>query len=227
VTSSELRRIFWLGAAATLVAAALVALFAVFSGDFSDTDFRILGSLGALLLAGGALVSGLALVDRDDALLGRMAAVLAPVGLAFLLYAIWDILEGSGDEWRYGWTGVLLLVTLLVAVTARLMARSPGLRPLAATSGVLSTIAAGVSLYAVWNDESEGLTQILIALWILAVLVYLLVPVFQRSRAATMSESDARVLATLGDIELVATISGGGIDPQLAPGERLVLRRRG
>ena len=40
-----------------------------------------------------------------------------------------------------------------------------------------------------------------------------------------MTEGDVRVLATLGEVELVATTSGG-VDPRLAPGERLVLRRR-
>jgi hypothetical protein len=225
VTGADLRLSFWVGAAAALVAAALIAILAVFDGEFSDTDAQILGTLGALLLAGGAFVSGLALVDRDRSLLGRIAAVLAPVGLALLLYAIWDAFDEGGDEWRYGWTGALLLVVLLVSVTAQLMARSPGIRPFASGAGVLATVAAALSLYAIWNEESEGLSEIIVALWILTVLLYLLVPVFQRTRAATMTDADVRVLATLGDVELIAT-AAGGLDPKLVPGERLVLRRR-
>jgi hypothetical protein len=226
VTGADLRLSFWVGAAAALVAAALIAILAVFDGDFSDTDARILGTLGVLLLAGGTLVSGLALVDRNGSLLGRIAAILSPVGLALLLYAIWDTFDESGDEWKYGWTGALLLVVLVVSVTAQLMARSPGIKPFAAGAGVLAGVASALSLYAIWNEESEGLSQIIVALWILTVLLYLLVLVFQRTRAATTTATDVRVLASLGDVELVAT-TAGGLDPQLTLGERLVLRRRG
>jgi hypothetical protein len=224
VTGANLRLSFWAGAAAALVAAALIAIFAVFDGDFSETDAQILATLGALLLAGGTLMAGLALVERDGALLGRLAAVLAPIGFLMLGYAIWDFSDG-GDGWRYGWTGALLLVTLLVAVTAQLMVRTPSVRPFAATTGILGGIATGLSLYAVWNQESDGLTQIIVALWILTVLLFLLVPIFQRTRAATLTETDVRVLATLGDVELVAT-TVGGLDPRLGAGERLLLRRR-
>ena len=52
----RLARVSWTGAAAILVVAALVALFAVVRGDFSDTDGRILGTLAAALLAGSTLV---------------------------------------------------------------------------------------------------------------------------------------------------------------------------
>ena len=59
-------RVAWLGAAAILIVAALVALGAVVKGDFSDTDGRILGSLAAVLYAGGALFAGLATVDLKN-----------------------------------------------------------------------------------------------------------------------------------------------------------------
>jgi hypothetical protein len=62
-------------------------------------------------------------------------------------------------------------------------------------------------------------------LWILAGLAYLLVPVLQRFTATAASTAD-RVLATLDDVELVATRSGSGLAFDLAPGERLTLRRR-
>ena len=49
MTGLRLSRIFWIGAAAILIAAALVAVAAIVRGDFSDTDGRILGTLGAAL----------------------------------------------------------------------------------------------------------------------------------------------------------------------------------
>lgn len=225
MTLHELRRIFWMGTAAILIAAALVALGTVLYGDFSDTEFQILGSLGALFLAGGAFVSSLALIDRDGALLGRLGLILTPVGFVSTVYAIWNVF-GEGDEWRYGWSGILLLVATLVSVTARLLAHSPGSQALAWMTGVLGGLAAALSLYAVWNHESDGIAQALAALWILTGLCYLLVPVVQRFGAASPGAPDGRVLTRLGDVELVATHSSPGLDVRLEPGERLVLRRR-
>jgi len=227
VTRRRLARTFWIGAAAALVVAALIAVAAVLRGDFSETDGRILGTLAALLLASGTLTSGLVLVDRDDALLGRVAVVAAPVGFALLAYAIWDfVFDGGGDAWRYGWTGVVVLVATLIAVTARLLAESTSLTPLAMLAGILAGLAATLSTYAIWDgSDSETMGKGLAVLWILTGVCYLLVPVFERFRGAQASEPEARVLATLDDVQLVLTRSSDGLDVVLAPGERLALRR--
>ena len=227
MTRRRLARTFWIGAAAALVVAALIALAAVLRGDFSDTDGRILGTLAALLLAGGTLISGLVLVDRDDALLGRVAVVVAPVGFGLLAYAIWDfVFDGGGDAWRYGWTGVVVLVAALISVTARLLAESAAMTPLATVAGVFAGLSAAVSAYAIWGrTDSESIGKALAALWILTGVCYLLVPVLERFRGAQASDPEARVLATLDDVELVLTRSSDGLEVVLAPGERLALRR--
>ena len=218
-------RAFWISAAAILIAAALIALTAVLRGDFSDTDARILGTLAALLLTGATFVSGLVLVDRNGALLGRLAALLAFPGFAFLLYGIWDFDFDGGDSWRYGWTGVLLLVTLLLAVTARLLARSPGIIFLAGGTGLLAALASSLSASAVWNSGSgDDLGQPIVVLWILTVLCYLLVPVLQRFTVAGAPATALRVLDELDGVQLVVT-RGEGTEALLAPGERLLLRR--
>jgi len=227
VTRRRLARTFWIGAATALVVAALIALAAVLRGDFSDTDGRILGTLAALLLASGTLVSGLVLVDRDGALLGRAAVVVAPLGFGLLAYAIWDfVFDGGGDAWRYGWTGVVVLIATLIAVTARLLAQSASLTPLAMLAGILAGVAAGLSTYAIWDhNDSDRTGKGLAVLWILTGVCYLLVPVLERFRGAETSDSEARVLATLDDVQLVLTRSSDGLDVVLAPGERLALRR--
>ena len=225
MTRLRLARIFWIGVAGILVVAALVALVAVLRGDFSDTDARILGTLAATLLAGGTLISGIALVDRDGALLGRVAAVLSPVGLVLLVYAIWDfVFDGGGDEWRYGWTGALTLVAALIAVTARLLAESSALTPLAIVAGILGGAAGALSIYGIWGYESDTIGKALAALWILTGVCYLLVPVLERYRA--QREDEVRVLAELDGVELVLTRSRDGLEIELVPGERLALRRR-
>jgi hypothetical protein len=227
VTRRRLARTFWIGAAAALVVAALIALAAVLRGDFSDTDGRILGTLAALLLAGGTLISGLVLVDRDSALLGRVAVVVAPLGFGLLAYAIWDfVFDGGGDAWRYGWTGVVLLIATLIAVTARLLVESASLTPLATIAGILAALAAVLSTYAIWDrDASESMGKALAVIWILTGACYLLVPILERFRGAQASDPDARVLAALDDVQLVLTRSSDGLEVVLAPGERLALRR--
>jgi hypothetical protein len=226
VSRDRLSRVFWVGAAAILVVAALVALGAIVRGDFSDTDGRILGTLAALLLASGTLISGLMLMEREGALLGRIAIVVSPVGFALLAYAIWDfVFDGGGDEWKYGWLGALMLVAGLIAVTARLLADSRALAPLAVAAGVLASAAAVLSAYAIWEDGSDLIGKALAVLWVLTALCYFLIPVLERYRSESRN-GDVRVLASLDGVELVLTRSRAGIQVQLAPGERLELRRR-
>ena len=58
---------------------------------------------------------------------------------------------------------------------------------------------------------------------------WILLPVLQRFTAAALAPPGGglRVLARLGDVELVATRSDEGLDVQLERGERLLLRRQG
>jgi hypothetical protein len=228
VTRVRLSRIFWIGAAAILVAAALVALVAVLRGDFSDTDGRILGTLAAALFAGSTLLAGLALVERGGRLLGWAAVAVAPLSFAVLVYSIWSfVFDGEDDAWRWGWVGILALLAALMALTARLLARSVPLVRLAALAGVLAGIASAVSVAAIWSDDpGDTFGRAIAVLWILAGLAYLLVPVLQRFSAAATTAAEERVVVALGDVELVATRSGTGVAVELAPGERVLLRRR-
>ena len=224
----RLSRIFWIGAAAILVAAALVALVAVLRGDFSDTDGRILGTLAAVLLAGSALVAGLALVERGERVLGWTAVVVSVPAFCAIAYSVWSFaFEDGGDAWQWGWAGILALVAALIAVTARLLARTATLARLALAAGGLALAAAATSYVAIRKDDSgDALGRTVAVLWILAGLAYLLVPVLQRFMAAGRERDDVRVLAELDGVELVATRSHAGtFDPGLEPGERLSLRR--
>jgi hypothetical protein len=227
VTRLGLARIFWIGAAAILIAAALVALVAVLRGDFSDTDGRILGTLAAALLAGSTAVAGLALVERGGRVLGWTAIALSPIGFALLVYAIWDfVFDGDGDAWRWGWSGALALLAALVAATAQLLARSERVVLLAWLAASLATAAAIASIAAVWSESpGDTIGKLIAALWILTALAYFLVPVLQRFSTAGVPATAERVLAELDGVKLVATRSGEGIEPRLSPGERLALRR--
>ena len=224
----RLSRIFGIGAAAILVAAALVALTAVVRGDFSDTDGRILGTLAAALLAGSTVVAGLALVERGGRGLGWFAVALSVPAFGLLVYAIWSfVFDGEEEAWRWGWSGALVLVAALIAVTAQLIARTRFVTQLAWLAGALALIAAGVSIAAIWADDpGDTVGRTIAVLWILAGLAYLLAPVLQRFTTAGVPETAERVLAELDGVELVATHAHTEtLDVRLEPGERLVLRR--
>jgi len=233
VNRVRLRRVFWIGAAAILVVAALVALEAIVQGNFSDTDGRILGTLAALLYTGGAALAGLALVDRRGAsALGWLVAAAAPICLAFVTWAIWSFVdEGGGSETpdKLAWSSVLVLLAGLLAATALLLARRDALVPLAVVSGALSGVAAGLSVIGIWSEPGgDAFVKVLAAFWILAALCYFLVPVLQRFTAAGAEDSPERVLAALDEVELVASrhsIEGVSVEAP-SPGERLFLRRR-
>jgi hypothetical protein len=228
VTGLRLSRIFWIGAAAILIAAALVALESVIRGDFSENDGRILATLTAALLGGATLVSGLAAVDRGRPALGWATVAVSVPGFALIVYAIWNIMfENDGNLWSWGWTGALTLVAALMATTAQLLARSQQLARLAWVAGGLAASASAVTIGVAWSDgSSETLGKAIAALWILAWLAYLLVPVLQRFTSAGVAAE--RVVAAIDGVELVATRAREGtFEAKLEPGERLLLRRTG
>lgn len=233
MTKLRLRRIFWMGAAAIVVVAALVALGAVVRGDFSDTDGRILVTLAALLYTGGAAISGLALVDRGPGrLLGWIVAGAAPVCLAFVLWAIWSFaFDGGGNETadKLASSAVLALLGGLIATTGLLLARRRALVGLAAAAGALAGLASGVSIAGIWTEpDSDAFVKALAALWILAALAYFLVPILQRFSNVGAEKTAIRVLAELDGVEIVASrVRVEGVDVESpGPAERLVLRRR-
>jgi hypothetical protein len=233
VTRLRLRRIFWRGAATILVVAALVALAAVVKGNFSETDGRILGTLAVLLYTGGALLSGLALVERGGARwLGSALVAASPVALALMLLWVWSWVDEDGDEhhWRLAWSSMLILLAGLLAVTALLLARRRALERLAYAAGVLAALAVTLSVVAIWQDDpGTSMAKALAASWILAVLAWSLVPVLRRWSSLGGQDHAERVLATLGDVELVASrgsVGGVTVEGRPAPGESLVLRKR-
>ena len=227
MTRGHLARIFWLGAAALLVAAALVAIVALLRGELSDTDARILLTLGALFVTGACAIAGLALVDSDRyADVGWAVAALAPVEFAVLTYWIWSGSEGDDAISRIGTTTLLVLAGQIAIVTQLLLLAGRRMRWLVITTEALVVVAVGGAVAAIWTEpDNTTWAKLLAAAWILAVLCWFLLPVLQRYTSAGAPRED-RVLAELEGVELVATHSRNGVDVRLARGERLLLRRR-
>jgi hypothetical protein len=235
MTRLRLRRVFWIGAATILVVAALVALAAIVKGDFSETDGRILLTLAAVLYTGGAALAGLALVDRGTARrLGWIIAGAAPGGLALMAWGVWSFVFEGGNELpsKLAWSAVIALAAGLIATTSLLLTRRITLVRLAIAAGAVSALAAALSIVGIWVEpDSDAFVKALAVLWILAALAYFLVPVLQRFTAAGAppAEVEVRVLALLGDVELVASrwpVEGVAVEERPRPGEALMLRRR-
>ena len=228
----RLARVFWLGAAAILVAAALVSDVAILKGGFSDTDGRILGTLGALLYTGATALAGLALVERGRApAVGWTVLVLAGVTFATIAAAIWGVGEDDDTVWRLAASAALFLVAGLVCVTGLLLTTRRSLQLLALTAGGLTALAVSLTLVPIWRDDDPGgaLAKAIGVAWILAALAYFLGPVLQRwSAVGGEPDTGDRVLASLDGVNLVATRHPGtGVVVAERPraGERLVLRR--
>jgi hypothetical protein len=229
VTRVRWSRVFWIGAAAILIVAALIAVVAILRGDISETEWKILGTLGTLLVTGATAIAGLALVERRSAtLLGWAAIAAGAVGFAIVTASIWD---EFGDETLSKAAGsvIALVIALLLLVTQRIPLRVPRLAPVFYATAAAAAVAVGLALVAIWSEanDTETLAQALLVFSILTALGYLLLPVLQRFTSAGVPETAERVLAELNGVELVATHAHeGALDVDLEPGERLLLRRR-
>jgi hypothetical protein len=222
----SLTRVFWIGAAGILVLAALVAVSAILSGDLDTVDAQILGTLAALLVAGGTAVCGLALVERNLLVaVGWATAGLAVICFLTIAAAIWN--EFDNDTLGV-WAGraIALLIALLIVGTQCLLLRNPDLRVLVGGTALMTAIATGLTFAAIETDETWQPAAIF---WILTALGYLLLPMLQRFTAAGTPKAAVRVLGALNGVERVATrgpVEGVVVDAP-SPGERLVLRHRG
>ena len=229
-TGLRLRRMFWIGAAAILIVAALVAIAAIVRGDFSETDGQILGTLGSLLLCGALAVAGLSLVERSLLpALGWGSVVSATLGFVLLVSTIWSSFE-SDTLSRSAGTALVAIVVALLVVTSLLLLRGRTLLPLVAGDAFALGIAGLIAVAAIWSDDlSEGAAKADAVFWVLGVLGWLLIPVVRLFSSVGAEQAAVRVLGELDGVDLVASrgpVEGVAVESPVS-GERLFLRRRG
>jgi hypothetical protein len=224
-------RVFWIGAAAILVAAALIAVVAILRGEFGNTEAKILGTLFALLVSGATAISGLALIERGAGRTLAVAAIaVAAVGFTLVAAAIWNEF-GNETLSRWATSAMAFVIAFLLVTTQRILLRVERLAPVFYGTAAAAAVAVGLTLAVVWGGDDDGgsetLGQALAVFCILTALGYLLLPVLQRFTSAGVPETAERILAELNGVELVATHAHEGVlDVVLEPGERLLLRRR-
>ena len=221
-------RLFWIGAAATLVAAALLALAAVLGGSFDSTDWKILGFLGTLLLSGAVATVGDSLRETNRAggfggALTACAPVLGLVGVVAITRGFEPKALGKGAGIAY-----VLLAAGLIIGTARILAREHSqLLPFVVVA-FAGSLAAFLSIIAIATEDA-GDWKALVAALIVMALAYLLIPVWRRLRGATTDPAVERVdlargveisgvqvrfapaATTLGHVTVVFVLAGGAV----------------
>jgi hypothetical protein len=229
-----LRRIFLLGAAALVSVAALVAIGAVLSGEFGETEGKIFATLATAFVAGSAAIAGIACLERGVIRpIGAIGLVLAAGG--FLLWAeeIWAGHDSSG-YWKV--LGLLLIWTLtaLVVTTTRLMTRSPELLRTLFPATFAATVGAGLVVSTmVIRGEGDG-WQLFAILLILAVLGEILTPILQRfvitpaadtgSRERVIGRIDGTVVLAVRTNKGGRLVQVGGRDVAFGDDEMIVVR---
>ena len=121
--------------------------------------------------------------------------------------------DGDGNETadKLAWSSVIVLLGGLIATTGLLLARRPCSPLLAGGAGALAALAAALSVVGIWTEnDDDAFIKLLAVLWILTLLAYFLVPVLQRFTSAGTAPEEVRVLASEGDVELVATRAPDG-----------------
>jgi len=223
VTGSRYARFFWIGAAGALALAALIGISSLLRSDFSETDWQILLTLLALIVSAGTAVAGLNVAERDHGVAGWTAVAVALVAFVFIAGATWNEFDDETLAKLAG-TAAFGLVATLLGVTQLVLHRGRHAWVIAVTWVALA-LAFLLSTSALWNESGDG-WQVAASFWIIGTVGWLNLPVLQRFSAAASPASGDRLLATLDDVELVATRSGSGVAVELVPGERLALRRR-
>ena len=202
----RLRRLFWIGAAGLLGLAALISIAAILRGEFTETDGKILGTLGVGFLSGSAALAGLALIERGDlAPVGGAVVAVAAGGFVLLTWQVW--VEFDSESWSLD-TLITVLAALMVA-TARLLHRR--FEWVYWASAALTAGTAVIYVWAVHADpDGDNWGKFLGTIGILTVLAWFLVPVLGRISS--------------GSSERVVGRGPGRIEVELAEGETLVVR---
>ena len=176
----SIRRLFWLGAAILFSIAALIAIVAVVSGSFGQTEGRILATCGLAFVCGSVALAGVACLDRGIVRPAAWAAIaLGVAAFAVWTVGVWGALEGE----RYGRTAAIVGVWLGVSVivtTSRLVASSPKLlRTVVPATWVAATVASALGNVMILGRTGRP-WKFELVLVILTALGYALIPALQR-----------------------------------------------
>jgi hypothetical protein len=224
-----LRRIFLLGAAGLASLAALVAIGAVVSGNFGETEGKIFATIATTFVAGSTALAAIAFLTRGASQpLGLIGLALAVFGYLLWAEQIWAE-HSSDDYWKF--LGIVLAWTLasLIAMTNRLLLHSPRLvRTLYPATASMAALAATTVTIMLLRENGDG-WQLFAIFVILAVLGEILAPILDRYAESGEAPAE-RVLGTVAGAAVIAVRGDRGVvrigedEIPLRAGERVVVR---
>jgi hypothetical protein len=195
---------------AALSVAALVAIGAILTGGFDETDGRVIATSLGFAVCSATAASGATLRFRASAALrtlGAATGALSAAAFVFLVVALWS---GEDDTWR--WFGCVALAALacshasLVAGALR-ASDTPSVRALAKASIALGVVDASCGILAVagtLDDVDESLGKLVAVLVVLLLLTTALPPILRRVQRAAASPGDAAARVDLAAEVLAA-----------------------
>jgi hypothetical membrane protein len=213
VSRASAIRLFWTGAAATFVVAALLALSAVLGGSFDSTDWKILGALGTLVLGGAVATAGVSLRETDRA--ETFGTVLAFGGPALALIGLFAMVRDYEPRELGKLAGIayVLLTAGLIVGTARILARQRSQQLPFAVVALTASVAALLAVVGI-ADGNGGHWKAGTASLILMTLAYVLIPLWPRLAGSTVTTTttDSEVAA----VDLAQGVAVSGVQVRLA-----------
>jgi hypothetical protein len=191
-----------------LCVAALTAIAAIVTGDFDETDARVLATSLGFAIFSATAASGASLRFRDSEslrALGLGAMALSAASFLLLLWLLWG--TGEGEVWR--WFGSAALGApacshASVVAGAVRASDSPTVRTLATTSIMLGIVDAFFGILAfsgAVHGIRQGFGQLMAVLVILLVLTTALAPILRRLQrpAVTVAAPAGGAFATVAE----------------------------
>ena len=191
--------------------------------DFSETDWHILLTLLTLIVSAGTAVAGLSVAERGHVAIGWGAVTVAVLAFVVIAAATWDGFDADGLGKLAGTAAFAVIATLLG--TTQLILHRGRHGWVVRITWAAGLLALALSTSALWAESSGDTWKVGASFWIIAAVGWLNLPVLQRFSAAGAPATGERVLAELHGVELVLTRSSYGLVVELAPGERLALRK--
>jgi hypothetical protein len=187
VERGEIRRLLGWALVAALTVAALTAIGALATGDFDDTEWRVIGTcFGFAFLSATAAAGSSARLRSELELFGGVTVVASAMTFALLAGGLWT--ELLDDEWLWRLFGCVLIVTVAGSHACLvLMARRPGdseaVRLLVTVSLATAAIDSFFGILAVSGlaeDVDEGFAQLLAVLVVILLFSTLVPPILRR-----------------------------------------------
>jgi hypothetical protein len=180
----ELRRLLLVATVSALALTAFVAILALLSGSFGETQARILATTGGFGLASLLATTGTRLLEQGRHVgLGQAVVGLAALSFVVELWPLW-LATDNDVSWR-SFVVVVAFTVALAQIANSLARRRPSdpeaVRLLALGAGVCAIVLAGlIALAAIAKQHDSGYYRFLGVVAVLDVLLAFLQPVVRR-----------------------------------------------